>query len=82
MTATDRTERRVRPVHPLVTELHHRRIDRDWSQAELGRRSGVSHHAINRAEAGYNGYTLYTLEALAAAFDLEVCFRPKVVGRG
>lgn len=69
---------------PIVEELRRRREECGWTQVELARRAGVSNQCINHAEAGRNGYTLHTVEALAAAFDLEVCLRPrprKAVGR-
>lgn len=63
-------------VDPLVVEIRNLRIARGWSQAELARRTGISSNAINSAELGHNGYTLYTLRRLAAALDLDVCLRP------
>lgn len=70
--ATDRTEQ----ADPFVAQIRHLRIERGWSQSELARRAGVTNQAICSAEAGHNGYTVYTLQRLAAALDLRVCLCP------
>lgn len=73
MSADDRAGR---VADSFVAQIRQLRIERGWSQSELARRAGVSNQAICSAEAGHNGYTVYTLQRLAAALDLRVCLCP------
>lgn len=52
--------------------VHRLRLQRDWSQAELASRAGVSHGTVQSIESATKSPTLRTLDALARAFDLTV----------
>ena len=57
------------PIRLRVAELRKRR---GWSQAELGRRAGVSASTINRAERGETRtLSLNNLEKLARALGIS-----------
>lgn len=71
----------TRPVHPLMVEIDRCREEAGCSVRELHRRTGISLGHVWTLLHGECGPTLYTLEALAAAFDLEVCLRPRQVSR-
>ena len=53
------------------------RIERDWSQANLARYSGISRATINKIESGADTPTPETISAIARAFKipLTVAFR-------
>lgn len=55
------------------------RAEREWSQAELGERVGVSRQAINAVETGKHDPSLTLAFSLAEAFELpiEKIFDPK-----
>lgn len=48
------------------------RTERQWSQMELARRSGVSQSFVNYLEAGTKQPTLTTLAKLASAFGVTI----------
>lgn len=48
------------------------RIEREWSQAELARRAGLSASAVNRIEAGQRRPRLRSIVSLADALGLAV----------
>lgn len=52
-------------------EVRELRKKHNWSQAELGRRSGVSHGFISRVESGERDAKKETVAALADAFGLS-----------
>lgn len=59
-------------MSPIVLRLSDIRRARKWSQAELGRRSGVSQATISRIEAGKTaGVDLRTLDKLSDALGVE-----------
>lgn len=55
------------------------RAERDWSQAELGKRAGVSRQAINAVETGKFDPSLPLAFTLSEVFGLpiEAIFDPK-----
>lgn len=55
------------------------RAERQWSQAELGERVGVSRQAINAVETGKHDPSLTLAFALAEAFEMRIeeIFNPK-----
>ena len=60
------------PVTPLALRLRPYRERKGWSQAELGRRSGVSQATISRIEAGNtNRVDLATVDRLAKALGVS-----------
>jgi transcriptional regulator with XRE-family HTH domain len=65
----------------LIWAVRRLREARNWSQRELGRRSGVSPHTITRNEAmETQGYRLNTLKKLADALGLRVSDILKEIG--
>jgi putative transcriptional regulator len=54
------------------------RAERDWSQADLGERLGVSRQAINAIETGKHDPSLSLVFRIADLFELSVeeIFRP------
>ncbi|ORA79572.1 helix-turn-helix transcriptional regulator [Mycobacterium malmoense] len=52
----------------LGAQLRHARIQAGLTQAEVGRRAGVSRQLVNRIEAGYNG-EIAAYIAVANALD-------------
>ncbi|MCW5723934.1 MAG: helix-turn-helix transcriptional regulator [Maricaulaceae bacterium] len=48
------------------------RAERDWSQAELGERTGVSRQAINAVETGKYDPSLPLAFRVARAFGLSI----------
>jgi transcriptional regulator with XRE-family HTH domain len=57
---------------PITVRLREMRLRRRWSQAELGRRAGVSASTINRAERGETRtLSLDNLEKLARALGVS-----------
>jgi transcriptional regulator with XRE-family HTH domain len=62
-------EAQVSPIHIRIQEL---REAKGWSQAELGRRSGVTQATISRLESGETGsIALANLERLADALGVN-----------
>lgn len=55
-----------------MKKLKELRKERNWSQMELSRRSGVSQSFINYLEAGEKQPTLTTLNKLAKAFGVPI----------
>jgi HTH-type transcriptional regulator/antitoxin HipB len=63
----------------VPAQIREMRLGRGWSQADLGSKAGMKQTAISRCESrSYEAFTLTTLRALAAAFDvgLKVEFVP------
>ena len=58
-------------MSPIGLRLRELRERKGWSQAELGRRAGVHHSVINRAERGVTDLSLSTLEKLARALKVS-----------
>ena len=57
----------------LAFKIHRLRQDLGITQAQLARRMGTSQQAISRLESGeYEGFTLRTLEKVAAAMGAEL----------
>jgi transcriptional regulator with XRE-family HTH domain len=56
---------------PDVERVRELRLARGWSQEQLAKVAGLSPRTIQRLEAG-EGTALDTLQAIAAAFDVEV----------
>lgn len=56
------------------------RAEKDWSQAELAERVGVSRQAVNAVEAGKHVPSLTLAFAIARAFERQVeeVFEPDV----
>jgi transcriptional regulator with XRE-family HTH domain len=49
------------------------RHDRDWTQNELGQRTGMAQETISQLESpSYGRFTLRTLKRLASAFDVAL----------
>ncbi len=59
-------------MSPIELRLRELRERRGWSQAELGRRAGVSASTVNRAERGETRtLSLGNLEKLAQALGVQ-----------
>lgn len=57
----------------LAIQIRVLRKQRGWSQAELGRRSGMTQSRISALEdCNYSGWSARTLKRLAEAFDLPL----------
>ncbi|MHB8577411.1 MAG: helix-turn-helix transcriptional regulator [Dehalococcoidia bacterium] len=60
----------------LAAQIKANRDSRDWSQANLGARTGVAQATISEWEdPNYGRYTLRTLKRLASAFDVALVVR-------
>lgn len=66
----------VSPPDPLAVRLNEHRLEVGMSVAEWSRRSGIGDATIRHLLRGTNGASVYTLEALAGVFGLELCLRP------
>lgn len=64
-------------TEPLIAALDKKRQEWGMSVAEWSRRSGVGDATIRHLRRGGNGSSIYTLEALAGVFDMEVCLRQR-----
>ncbi len=57
-------------------QLHALREHKDWTQKELGEKSGMAQESISRSEdPNYGKFTLKTLKRLASAFDVALIVR-------
>lgn len=67
--------KRGRPLAELRSDLPNRiqewRLRRGLSQGELGKRVGMTHHAIGKLETGKQPFNSHQLEALAAALEVS-----------
>jgi transcriptional regulator with XRE-family HTH domain len=60
----------------LPAQIREMRLNREWSQADLGARAGMPQAQISRFEqTGYGEFTLTTLRKLASAFDVALKVR-------
>lgn len=57
---------------PVRNRLKVLRAERDWSQAELGGRLGVSRQAVNAIETGKYDPSLPLAFRIARLFDLKI----------
>ena len=57
---------------PVKNRLKVLRAERDWSQAELGGRLGVSRQAVNAIETGKYDPSLPLAFRLARLFDIRI----------
>ncbi len=57
---------------PLRNKLRELRSERDWSQADLAERAGVSRQTINAIETGKYDPSLPLAFALARIFKLKI----------
>ena len=57
---------------PVKNRLKVLRAERDWSQAELGGRLGVSRQAVNAIETGKYDPSLPLAFRLARLFDIKI----------
>jgi len=62
---------RVRVVRPVVHYIKEWRKYRNYSLDNLGKLSGISPSMISQLERGKTTYTQNTLEAIAAALEVE-----------
>ena len=58
--------------HRLENRLRVLRAERDWSQAELGGRLGVSRQAVNAIETGKHDPSLPLAFRIARLFELPI----------
>jgi transcriptional regulator with XRE-family HTH domain len=58
-------------MSPIALRVRELRERKGWSQAELGRRAGVHHSIVNRAERGVTDLSLSTLDKLATALGVS-----------
>ena len=58
-------------MSPLVLRIRELRERKGWSQAELGRRAGLNHSVVSRAERGEAAITVSTLEKVAKALGVR-----------
>lgn len=65
-------ENRLRPYLDLANKVLALRLERGWSQAELGRRVGTRQANISRIENAQANPTLKLLQKLAQAFEVEL----------
>ena len=61
----------MRPAPSITVRLAEVRRAQGFSQAELGRRSGVNQSVISRLEAGQSGVDLRVLARLAEALGVN-----------
>ena len=59
----------MKNVGQTITKL---RVDREWTQHELSRLSGIEQSHISKLEHGAFSPNLKTLAALAKAFDVSI----------
>ena len=57
-------------VHGLLTRLRAHRLRRNWSQAELARRAGISVQSYQNFETGYGNITLAHLLRILGVLGL------------
>lgn len=61
----------------ITAELHRLRKERGLTQSELARASGVGRATIASAEAGWNGYSMWSASRLAAVYGLRLALVPE-----
>ena len=54
----------------VAAAVRWQRVQRDWSQAELAARAGLSQGAVQSVEAATKSPTLRTLDAIASSLDV------------
>lgn len=60
----------------LAGQIRAMRVERGWSQAELGERCGMAQERISRLEDPlYRGVTISSLKRIAKAFDVALIVR-------
>lgn len=60
----------------IAFQIRALRAHRDWSQADLGARSGKAQNVISRLEdPNYGKFTIQSLVSLASAFDVALSIR-------
>lgn len=68
---------RIDRFDTIIRQLDEKRIEHDWSKAELGRRAGLAPEVVRRLfSARSPNPTLATLVALAESMGLEFELRP------
>ncbi len=67
----------------IASQIRANRQDRDWSQAELGKRAGEMRQSRISAmeDVSYQGWTINTLRRLAEALDLTLSVRFESFGK-
>ncbi len=71
--AYERARRRIDQVDSLVRALDARRVELEWTKADLARAAGMKPEAIRRLFSAENpNPTLATMSAVASALDLEI----------
>jgi transcriptional regulator with XRE-family HTH domain len=68
----DRQKESARLARRLGKEITERRKHLDWTQNQLAERVGVDAETISRFERGANLPSLFTLDRLAAALQVDV----------
>lgn len=58
-------------IAEIASTIHKARLSRDWTQAELAARAGLSRPTVARIESG-KAVSTATLEKVAAALGLRV----------
>lgn len=82
--AYERARERIDQVDALVRALDARRVELEWTKADLARAAGMKPEAIRRLFSAENpNPTMATMSAVASALDLEirVAARPRSVSR-
>lgn len=60
-------------ISRIAAQIYSLRKQRDWSQSELSKRSGIAQERISKIEsADFESITLKTLQKFARAFDIDL----------
>lgn len=60
------------PIEKIAMRIKAERAKRNWTQAKLAERAGISHGYLARLETGRQDPTITTLEKIAKAFRVKM----------